>query len=91
MCPPDIYGKGLGMVKTWSVFAPMFIGATKKVGNRVFYVGKGTNTRSWAHIEDVMQVYLKVVEAAAAGGHGATWGKEVWNPCRRPSQGVAHA
>lgn len=29
------------------------------------------------HIEDLMLLYLKLVEAAAAGGKGADWGKEV--------------
>jgi nucleoside-diphosphate-sugar epimerase len=56
---------------------PIFIAAVKNMGNRVFCHKEGLNTRSWVHIEDLMQVYLKVVEAAAAGGHGAIWGKEV--------------
>lgn len=33
----------------------------------MFYYGEGTNTRSWVHIDDLMRVYLKVVEAAASG------------------------
>jgi nucleoside-diphosphate-sugar epimerase len=77
MCPPDIYGKGKGLAKTRSVFVPMFIAESKKLGNRTFYFNEGTNTRSWVHIDDLMQVYLKLVEAAASGGEGATWGLEV--------------
>ena len=34
------------------------------------------------HIEDLMTVYLKVVEAAAAGGKGADWGREYVWPAR---------
>lgn len=67
MCPPDIYGKGKGLVKTHSVFVPMLIEGTKNLGGRVFFYGEGTNTRSWVHMDDLMVLYLKVVEAAAAG------------------------
>lgn len=77
MCPPDIYGKGLGPGKTNSVFVSCLVSEVKKHGNRVFYYNEGTNTRSWVHITDLMQVYLKVIEAAVAGGEGATWGREV--------------
>lgn len=67
MCPPDIYGKGKGLVKTRSAFVPMFINEVQKLDGKVFYYGEGTNTRSWVHIDDLMKVYLKVVEAAASG------------------------
>jgi nucleoside-diphosphate-sugar epimerase len=76
MCPPDIYGKGLGLAKNWSALVPMFITEVKKLDNRVFFYETGLNTRSWVHIQDLVQLYLKVVEAAAAGGQGATWGRE---------------
>lgn len=77
MCPPDIYGKGKGLAKTHSVFAPMFIEEIKKSGGKVFYYDEGTNTRSWVHINDLMRVYLKVVEAAASGDGGEFgWNRE---------------
>ncbi|KAF2683071.1 NAD(P)-binding protein [Lentithecium fluviatile CBS 122367] len=76
MCPPDIYGKGKGLAKTWSAFIPMFVQECKNLEVAGFYYGEGTNTRSWVHIDDLMTVYLKVVEAAAAGGGGFDWGKE---------------
>lgn len=76
MCPPDIYGKGLGLAKNWSALVPIFINEAKKLDNRVFFFEDGLNTRSWVHIQDLANLYLKVVEAAATGGHGATWGKE---------------
>lgn len=77
MCPPDIYGKGKGLAKTWSAFVPLFIKDLTNLGGRVFYYGEGTNTRSWVHIDDLMAVYLKVVEAAVAGDGGLDWGKDV--------------
>ncbi|CAO2650088.1 Nn.00g013800.m01.CDS01 [Neocucurbitaria sp. VM-36] len=67
MCPPDIYGKGKGLVKTHSAFVPMFVSEIQKLDGKVFYYGDGSNTRSWVHIDDLMRVYLKVVEAAASG------------------------
>ena len=76
ICPPDIYGPGRGPGKTQSVYFPVFWDEIQKVGSP-FYAGDGANTRSWVHIEDLMTVYLKLVEAAVAGGEGAEWGREV--------------
>ena len=53
---------------------PKFFEASKELG-ATFYADEGTNTRSWVHIEDLMKVYLGVIEAAVAGGEGADWGK----------------
>ena len=55
---------------------PVFLDEISKVG-AAFYAGEGENRRSWVHIEDLMTVYLKLVEAAIAGGGSADWGKEV--------------
>jgi nucleoside-diphosphate-sugar epimerase len=67
MCPPDIYGKGKGLAKTHSALVPMYVKEIKHLGGEVFYYGEGTNTRSWVHIDDLMRIYLKVIEAAASG------------------------
>jgi len=66
MCPPDIYGKGKGLAKTHSALIPMYVKEIQRLGGQVFYYGEGTNTRSWVHIDDLMRVYLKVIEAAAS-------------------------
>jgi nucleoside-diphosphate-sugar epimerase len=58
------------------VYVPAFFDEIKKLG-AAFYVGEGKTTRSWVHIEDLMTVYLKLVEAAIVGGSGADWGREV--------------
>lgn len=65
MCPPDIFGRGKGLAKTQSALIPMFVNESRKLGNPFFY-SEGTNTRSWVHIDDLMRVYLRVVEAAAS-------------------------
>jgi hypothetical protein len=67
MCPPDIYGKGKGLAKTHSALIPTYVQEIKRLGGKVFYYGEGTNSRSWVHIDDLMKVYLKVIEAAASG------------------------
>ncbi|KAF2654419.1 nucleoside-diphosphate-sugar epimerase [Lophiostoma macrostomum CBS 122681] len=75
VCPPDIYGPGKGLAKTWSATVPMFVAEAKKLEDgRVFYHEEGTNTKSWVHIDDLMTLYLKLVEAAANRGEGAEWG-----------------
>lgn len=71
MCPPDIYGRGLGPGKKTSALIPFFVTAARAKGC-VFFVGEGANTRSWVHVEDLMRVYLRVVEAAASGESDAT-------------------
>lgn len=79
MCPPDIYGRGRGPGRTQSAYIPFFCNEIKKVG-AAFYAGDGTNARSWVHIDDLMTLYLSLVEAAAVGGKGADWGREVVSP-----------
>lgn len=64
-CPPDIYGRGKGLVKTHSAMVPMFVSEARKLG-RAFYYKDGTNTRSWVHIDDLMRVYLHIIDAAAS-------------------------
>jgi nucleoside-diphosphate-sugar epimerase len=66
MCPPDIYGKGRGPGKTSSALVPLFVSEARKRGH-VFFVEEGENRRSWVHVDDLMRVYSKVVEAAASG------------------------
>lgn len=76
ICPPDIYGSGRGPGRTRSVYLPMYMSEAKKFG-RAFYAAEGENRRSWVHIEDLMKVYLFLIEAAVAGGSGADWGSDV--------------
>lgn len=66
MCPPDIYGKGLGLAKTHSAYVPTYVKEIQNLGGKPFYYMEGTNARSWVHISDLMRVYLHVVETAAS-------------------------
>jgi nucleoside-diphosphate-sugar epimerase len=67
MCPPDIYGRGKGIAKTHSALIPMLVHEIRTTNdNRAFYLKDGTNTRSWVHVDDLMRLYLHLVEAAAS-------------------------
>ena len=66
ICPPDIYGPGRGPGRTQSIYLPAYLDETKRAG-AALYAGEGKNIRSWVHIEDLMTVYLKLVEAAVTG------------------------
>jgi nucleoside-diphosphate-sugar epimerase len=41
-----------------------------------FTVNGGKNTWNSVHVRDLSQLYLKLTEAAAAGGEGADWNEE---------------
>ncbi|RSM20140.1 hypothetical protein CDV31_000935 [Fusarium ambrosium] len=75
VCPPNIHGKGTGPDRTESFYVPYFYAESLKLGS-TFYVGSGSNVYSRVHVEDVAQVFLKLVEAAVDGGKGAEWGRE---------------
>ncbi|KAF2204247.1 NAD(P)-binding protein [Delitschia confertaspora ATCC 74209] len=75
ICSSGVYGKGKGMVRTRSLYMPEFYGEILKLGYP-FYTGSGGNRRGWVHIEDLMRVYLSLIDAAAVGGGNAVWGKE---------------
>lgn len=76
ICSCGVYGTGHGLGNTQSALVPLYWEHIKTT-KRAFYANSGTNTRSWVHIDDLVQVYLKLVEAAVAGGGIADWGREV--------------
>lgn len=78
--PPDIYGRGIGPGRKSSFWVPWFVreivgtGEEKGTG-AAFYVGEGGNRRGWVHLEDVVDVYLRLVESAVAGKKEG-WGRD---------------
>lgn len=76
VCPPIIHGRGTGPGRTDSIYYPSLYSASVQTGP-TFYTGSGSNVYSRVHVEDVAQVFLKLIESAAAGGQGADWGREV--------------
>ncbi|KAF7345740.1 RTA1-like protein [Mycena venus] len=77
ICPTDIYGKGHGPDLTRSFTMPFFYDAVLD-HRSAFYIGKGENTRSLIHIEDVMSLYVRVVEEAISSLHKGTVRDECW-------------
>ncbi|UPK92247.1 hypothetical protein LCI18_003182 [Fusarium solani-melongenae] len=75
VCPPNMHGKGTGPGRADSFYVPSFWAESLKLG-ATFYLGSGSNIYSRAHVEDVAQVFLKLVEAAVDGGQGADWGRQ---------------
>ncbi|KAJ7156954.1 nucleoside-diphosphate-sugar epimerase [Mycena crocata] len=77
MCPPHIYGKGLGPGTTQSILVPYIYDAilAKKAA---FYIGKGENVRNFVHIEDVPTLYLSIVEEALSGFYFNLSEEVVW-------------
>ncbi|KAJ7266576.1 nucleoside-diphosphate-sugar epimerase [Mycena rebaudengoi] len=78
MCPPDIYGKGHGPGITQSFLPPFTYDAivNKKAA---FYLGTGENVRSFVHIDDVMSLYVHVVEEAATSLETGIVRRECWD------------
>lgn len=75
VCPPTIYGPGRGPGNTKSVQAYLLSAAVLQ-SKKGLLVGKGENVWHQVHVQDLSIVYLKLGEAAAAGGGIATWGDE---------------
>jgi len=75
VCPPCIYGLGRGPDNQRSLQVPELARATIQEGHGV-QVGKGETYWTSVHVHDLSELYLKLVEAAAAGGKPATWGAE---------------
>ena len=76
ICPPGIYGPGKGLGNTRSLLLPEMCENMLELGYP-FYTQSGGNCRSWVHIDDLMKIYLGLVEAAVVGGGKAVWGKDV--------------
>ncbi|KAJ7126766.1 NAD(P)-binding protein [Mycena epipterygia] len=77
MCPPDVYGKGHGPGLTQSFMAPFFYDAILGYKS-AFYLAKGENVRSLVHIEDLMSLYVRLVEEAVTSLETGTIRDECW-------------
>lgn len=65
ICPTLIYGQGLGLNPD-SVQLPLLFKFARETGT-ARYLGKGENVWSNVHIEDLVDLYLLVLERAPAG------------------------
>ncbi|KAK4663574.1 hypothetical protein QC763_609630 [Podospora pseudopauciseta] len=74
ICSGEVYGPGKGPGRAQSQLVPLFCDEIINNTKRAFYTQSGGNARSWVHIDDLVAVYIKLGEAAAAGGGNADWG-----------------
>jgi nucleoside-diphosphate-sugar epimerase len=80
VCPPCIYGVGRGPGNQTSVQVPWLAQATIKQGHGI-KVGAGKACWTRIHVHDLADLYLKLVEAGAAGGAPATWNDQGYYFC----------
>ncbi|KAK5127897.1 hypothetical protein LTR85_005014 [Meristemomyces frigidus] len=72
VCPPAIYGPGRGCAKVRSHQIPQLARSTLELGYG-FKVGEGKTRWGVVNVHDLSNLYLKLVEEAAAGGTTAEW------------------
>jgi nucleoside-diphosphate-sugar epimerase len=75
VCPQTIYGlgRGPGNKRSQQLYDLARIILSNGKGVRV---GKGENRQTHVHIHDLSDIFVALVEEAAAGGGKATWGRE---------------
>lgn len=73
--PPTIYGPGRGPGKQSSHQVPQLSKRTLEQGHGI-QVGEGKTFWTSIHVRDLSDLFLKLTEAAAAGGGNATWGDQ---------------
>ena len=72
VCPPTIYGVGRGPGNQRSIQVPDLVKGILQKGHG-FQVGAGKTRWSNVHVSDLSDLYLSLVESAAAGGSLAEW------------------
>jgi nucleoside-diphosphate-sugar epimerase len=76
ICPPDIYGESSTVGNHNTYMVPLYVEALIKY-KEAFYLGAGKNMRAVTHIDDVVDLFILILEAALEGGGNVQWGKEV--------------
>lgn len=76
ICPPDIYGQSSAIGSRATFMVPMYVEALLK-HKEAFYLGEGNNIRAVTHIDDVVDLFVLLLEKAIEGGGDADWGREV--------------
>ncbi|KAL8808823.1 MAG: hypothetical protein Q9200_003989 [Gallowayella weberi] len=75
VCPPTIYGHGQGPGNQRSIQLPELARCTLEKGHGI-QVGAGKTYWNNIHVHDLSDLYVALIEAAAAGGGKASWGNE---------------
>ncbi|KAI9684293.1 MAG: hypothetical protein M1822_005766 [Bathelium mastoideum] len=75
ICPPDIYGQSCSTGSRNTFLVPNYVEALMQ-HKEAFYLGKGENIRAVTHIDDVVALFMLLLEGALQGGGDVHWGKE---------------
>ncbi|KAF2673096.1 NAD(P)-binding protein [Microthyrium microscopicum] len=75
VCPPDIYGQSRGIGNRATFMVPNYVEALFQF-QEAFYLGEGQNYRAVTHINDVVDIFILLIEQALQGGGNASWGRE---------------
>ncbi|KAF3929383.1 hypothetical protein ABW19_dt0204893 [Dactylella cylindrospora] len=76
VCPPLIFGKGSGLFNKNTVAIPLYLKVVLE-RREAFIVGQGENPWCAIHIEDLVDLFISLVEEATKPNGGkATWNKE---------------
>lgn len=76
VCPPDIYGQSSSSGTRSTFLVPLYVECLMR-GVPPFYLGAGENIRAVTHLQDVVDLFVLLVDQALQGGGNATWGKDV--------------
>jgi hypothetical protein len=77
VCPPTIYGPGRGPDNQKSIQVERLAKVALTRGKAI-QIGEGKNFWTQIHVQDLSNVYLRLVEEAIKGGGNATWGAEAY-------------
>ncbi|KKK24384.1 hypothetical protein P175DRAFT_0497912 [Aspergillus ochraceoroseus IBT 24754] len=75
VCPPTIYGPGRGPGNQKSLQAYWLAAAVLKRKKGIL-IGPGKNIWHQVHVQDLTDLYLRLGDAAVAGGGKATWNEK---------------
>ncbi|EPS45536.1 hypothetical protein H072_434 [Dactylellina haptotyla CBS 200.50] len=73
ICPPLIWGESKGAINTRSIQIPLIIHSALQRG-QAFHIGSGENRWSHVHVEDLVDLYISLIEdALKEDGGKAGW------------------
>lgn len=76
ICPPDIYGQSSTVSNRQTFLLPNYVETIMRL-KEAFYLGKGENIRAVTHIDDVVSLFVLILDKYLEGGQELSYGKEV--------------
>jgi nucleoside-diphosphate-sugar epimerase len=76
ICPPDIYGQSSTIGNRATFLVPDYVKAVV-THKEAFYLGAGENIRAITHIDDVVDLFLLILEKYLESGEDLDFGRQV--------------